>query len=180
MSINRIRVMSDLGEQRAVGENSWRGWRIRIHRQNPERERRIENMSRGCRIPESELPNWVRVHHEWLMSINRIRVMSDLGEQRAVGENSWRGWRIRIHRQNPERERRIENMSRGCRIPESELPNWVRVHHEWLSLFLLSLLHLLCCLRAAHARAGRSAPCARCSGSALGPSMMIRLPLRNT
>jgi len=33
-------------------------------------------------------------------------------------------------RQNPERERRIENLSRGCIIPESELPNWVRVHHE--------------------------------------------------
>jgi len=67
------------------------------------------------------------------MSINRIRVIWQMiwgNRQRAVWENSWRGWRIRIHRQNPERERRIENLSRGCRIPESELPNWVRVHHE--------------------------------------------------
>jgi len=63
-----------------------------------------------------------------LMSINRIRV--SWGNRERWG---------RIHGEVGEsestdiiqKERRIENLSRGCRIPESELPNWVRVHHEW-------------------------------------------------
>jgi len=50
-----------------------------------------------------------------------------------VGQNSWRGWsNLRIHRQNPEGEKKIESLrrGRGCRIPESEFSNWVIVHHE--------------------------------------------------